>query len=115
MCDELEFIGSKKSILIAPAGHGKTSAISRCLKLCPETSCSLVLTHTHAGIASLKSKFSKENISSSKYRLETIDSFARNLVLSFMGSEFENLGAHPTNPVECCADANPKTMLPNDT
>ena len=23
--------------------------------------------------------------------------------------------AHPTNPVECCADANPKTMLPNDT
>ena len=25
------------------------------------------------------------------------------------------LSAHPTNPVECCADANPKTMLPNDT
>ena len=25
------------------------------------------------------------------------------------------LKAHPTNPVECCADANPKTMLPNDT
>ena len=23
--------------------------------------------------------------------------------------------AHPTNPVEGCADANPKTMLPNDT
>ena len=23
--------------------------------------------------------------------------------------------AHPTNPVECRADANPKTMLPNDT
>ena len=27
----------------------------------------------------------------------------------------ENTLAHPTNPVECCADANPKTMLPNDT
>ena len=27
----------------------------------------------------------------------------------------ERLGAHPTNPVEGCADANPKTMLPNDT
>ena len=25
------------------------------------------------------------------------------------------LTAHPTNPVEGCADANPKTMLPNDT
>ena len=23
--------------------------------------------------------------------------------------------AHPTNPVEGCADANPKTVLPNDT
>ena len=28
---------------------------------------------------------------------------------------FELFSAHPTNPVECCADANPKTMLPNDT
>ena len=30
----------------------------------------------------------------------------------------ESLGvlkAHPTNPVEGCADANPKTMLPSDT
>ena len=25
------------------------------------------------------------------------------------------LVAHPTNPVEGCADANPKTELPNDT
>lgn len=28
---------------------------------------------------------------------------------------YRALLAHPTNPVECCADANPKTMLPNDT
>ena len=28
---------------------------------------------------------------------------------------FTDFTAHPTNPVECCADANPKTMLPNDT
>ena len=26
-----------------------------------------------------------------------------------------HIAAHPTNPVEGCADANPKTMLPNDT
>ena len=26
-----------------------------------------------------------------------------------------DIQAHPTNPVEGCADANPKTMLPNDT
>ena len=29
--------------------------------------------------------------------------------------EILHFTAHPTNPVECCADANPKTMLPNDT
>ena len=27
----------------------------------------------------------------------------------------EDYSAHPTNPVEGCADANPKTELPNDT
>ena len=32
-----------------------------------------------------------------------------------MIEELDNRVAHPTNPVECCADANPKTMLPNDT
>ena len=31
------------------------------------------------------------------------------------GSGIEGFSAHPTNPVEGCADANPKTMLPNDT
>ena len=29
--------------------------------------------------------------------------------------DYGGFQAHPTNPVECCADANPKTMLPNDT
>ena len=36
-------------------------------------------------------------------------------VLGFLPKPFEAKSAHPTNPVECCADANPKTMLPNDT
>lgn len=30
-------------------------------------------------------------------------------------AKIKEVSAHPTNPVECCADANPKTMLPNDT
>ena len=30
-------------------------------------------------------------------------------------NHFRESRAHPTNPVEGCADANPKTMLPNDT
>ena len=35
--------------------------------------------------------------------------------LFYIIDEFCKHLAHPTNPVECCADANPKTMLPNDT
>ena len=33
----------------------------------------------------------------------------------YLSEKIELYAAHPTNPVECCADANPKTMLPNDT
>ena len=29
--------------------------------------------------------------------------------------KIQGIKAHPTNPVEGCADANPKTELPNDT
>ena len=36
------------------------------------------------------------------------------LILAVIGCQFAN-AAHPTNPVEGCADANPKTVLPNDT
>lgn len=43
----------------------------------------LVLTHTHAGIASLKEKFRLKNIPSSTYQLETICGFALNLVKAY--------------------------------
>ena len=33
----------------------------------------------------------------------------------YNGICYRLFSAHPTNPVEGCADANPKTMLPNDT
>ena len=37
-----------------------------------------------------------------------------NLHIAYSGKLGVEL-AHPTNPVEGCADANPKTELPNDT
>ena len=39
------------------------------------------------------------------------------ILLKFEFTSFRNPKnlAHPTNPVEGCADANPKTELPNDT
>lgn len=84
--DWTKFIKCNRGLLIAAAGHGKTTAIADCLLQCPDDSCQLVLTHTHAGIASLRTKFRKKNIPSSRYRLETITGFAQRYVLSYLGS-----------------------------
>ncbi|QUB71740.1 AAA family ATPase [Prevotella multiformis] len=85
MIDWKEFIDCFRGVLIAPAGHGKTTAIADCLLQCPEDSCQLVLTHTHAGIASLRTKFQKKNVPASRYHLETITGFAQRYVLNFFG------------------------------
>jgi len=74
-----------KSLLIAPAGYGKTHTISECLKVC--NGHQLILTHTHAGIASIKDKLKSSNISSDKYTVETISGFAQRYSLSFYVGE----------------------------
>ncbi|WP_024994383.1 UvrD-helicase domain-containing protein [Phocaeicola paurosaccharolyticus] len=86
MIDWSDFIKCERGLLIAPAGHGKTTAIADCLLQCPKDSCQLILTHTHAGIASLRTKFRIKNIPSNKYQLETITGFAQRYVLSILGS-----------------------------
>lgn len=75
------FISKRKSLLIAPAGYGKTYSISECLK--HTNGLHLILTHTHAGVASLKEKIKNNGISSDKYRVETIDSYAQKYVNAF--------------------------------
>lgn len=86
MTDWSDFIKCERGLLIAPAGHGKTTAIADCLLQCSEKSRQLILTHTHAGIASLRTKFQSKGIPSSKYHLETITGFAQRYVLAFLGS-----------------------------
>lgn len=81
MIDHLDFISKNKSMLIAPAGFGKTHTIVECLKRTDGKQ--LILTHTHAGVASLKEKIKNQGILSSKYSIETISSFAQKYVLSF--------------------------------
>ncbi|MEW8280454.1 MAG: UvrD-helicase domain-containing protein [Candidatus Thiodiazotropha sp.] len=75
------FINSDKALLIAPAGYGKTYTLARCLQ--HTEGMSLVLTHTHAGVASIKQKLKDAGIHSSKYSVETITSFAQKYVDSF--------------------------------
>lgn len=76
-----EFVSNSHSLLIAPAGFGKTHTISECLKFTQGKQ--LILTHTHAGVASIKEKIRKAGIQSSSYNVETITSFAQRYVLSY--------------------------------
>jgi DNA helicase-2/ATP-dependent DNA helicase PcrA len=71
-----EFLSKDKSMIIAPAGYGKTHTIMECLHVFEASKKCLILTHTHAGIASIKEKMQKGNITPGKFAIDTISSFA---------------------------------------
>lgn len=79
------FISTKKSIIIAPAGYGKTHSIAECLEYIQKNELGrhLILTHTHAGVHSIKEKLKKLNIDSKNYNVETISSFTQKFVHSY--------------------------------
>lgn len=78
-----KFISADKSMIIAPAGYGKTYTIADCISSYKGNKKVLVLTHTHAGVAALREKFKQKNLSSSSYHLETICTFALNLTNTY--------------------------------
>lgn len=71
-----EFLSKDKSMIIAPAGYGKTHTIMECLHLLEVGKKCLILTHTHAGVASIKDKMQKGSINPAKFAIDTISSFA---------------------------------------
>ncbi len=79
--DYVDFVSKEKSFVVAPAGYGKTHAIAICLNHTQGKQ--LILTHTHAGVASLKDKIQSQEISNTLYRVETITSFAQKYVNAF--------------------------------
>jgi len=79
--DYAEFVSKSKSMIVAPAGYGKTHAIAICLKHTKGRQ--LILTHTHAGVASLKEKIMQQSINKNHYRVETITGFAQKYVNAF--------------------------------
>ncbi|MFT4740404.1 MAG: hypothetical protein ACI9L9_001186 [Marivirga sp.] len=84
--DYQAFVDTKKSLLVAPAGYGKTFTIVECLKHTQGSQ--LILTHTHAGISAIKEKIAKNSdIKSSQYCIETISSFAQKYVNAFYVGE----------------------------
>lgn len=91
--DELlkEFLSKNKSLLISPAGYGKTYTIVECVKKVQGKS--LILTHTHAGISAIKKKLLSANVSKDKYQVETITSYAQKYVKSFYVGEIPSIDA----------------------
>lgn len=87
--DYQAFVDRDKTLLVAPAGYGKTHTIVECLKY--TTKRQLILTHTHAGVASIKEKIKKSSIASNRYNVETISSFAQKYVNAFyVGTDTPN-------------------------
>ncbi|MET0637834.1 MAG: UvrD-helicase domain-containing protein [Chitinophagaceae bacterium] len=79
--DFLGFVNGAKTKLVSPAGYGKTFTIVECLKHTEGKQ--LILTHTHAGIGSIKEKIRNADIESTKYTIETISSFAQQFVHAY--------------------------------
>ncbi|MEA3494261.1 MAG: UvrD-helicase domain-containing protein [Candidatus Margulisiibacteriota bacterium] len=79
--DYQDFVLKEKSLLVAPAGFGKTYTIAKCLEFTQGRQ--LVLTHTQAGVASLREKIKSNGIDPRKYRIQTIMSYAQKYVNAF--------------------------------
>lgn len=81
--NNFEFFSGERTLMIAPAGYGKTHLIAAAIIENPTEKPHLVLTHTHAGIASIRAKCSKLGGDPKLYKIETISGFAQRFVLAF--------------------------------
>lgn len=85
--DILDLLSVTRGAITAPAGCGKTHLIAEALKRHDQTEVAahpiLVLTHTNAGVAALRQRLNSLGVSSSCYRLSTIDGWAVRLAGMF--------------------------------
>jgi len=72
---------SRRGMVVAPAGCGKTYLLAE------SVACSsgrqLVLTHTHAGVRAIRGHLERQRVPSVKYRVITIDGFALRYASAF--------------------------------
>lgn len=83
MPPEIDLVAIQRGSITAPAGCGKTELITRSLAGRSPGKPVLILTHTNAGVAALRARLKKANISGAAYRLSTIDGFAMRLIGKF--------------------------------
>lgn len=94
-----------KGYVIAPAGYGKTHLIALAVRA--SSGRQLILTHTFAGVNSIKTKMSALGVHASKYQVDTIASWSLRLCLAYPKSSGWNTEC-PTSKqwnklYECCA------------
>ncbi len=82
-----------RGYVIAPAGYGKTHLIAQAVKESAQRQ--LVLTHTYAGVNSIKRKMQLLQIPPSQYQIDTIASWALRMCLYFPKTSKWNKD-HPT-------------------
>lgn len=80
---DVDLLAIDRGLVIAPAGCGKTQLIVEALKRHGGPRPVLVLTHTNAGVAALRTRLDRAKIRPAVYRLSTIDGFAIRLVGMF--------------------------------
>lgn len=78
------FIINSPNVLVAPAGYGKTHTIASSVKALRAKGIKriLVLTHTNAGITSIREKFKKESVPQNGVTICTIAGFLQRIVNS---------------------------------
>ena len=95
-----------KGYVIAPAGYGKTHLIALAVKA--GSNRQLILTHTFAGVNSIKSKMTYLGVPSSRYQVDTIASWSLRLCLAYpktSGWKVENPTSKQWNKLyESCRD-----------
>ena len=80
---EIDLLAIERGTVTAPAGCGKTHLIGDALGRHAGPKPILVLTHTNAGVAALRTKLERISVPSRRYRLSTIDGWAIRLVKTF--------------------------------
>lgn len=84
MSDEiaLQLANASNAFLIAPAGYGKTELIARAVSTNDQGK-ELLLTHTHAGVRSMRDRLKRLGVSTKRYMVKTIASWALKLAASY--------------------------------
>ena len=83
MTDAARLAATRRGCLVAWAGFGKTHLIAEAIAKYPDEKRQLVLTHTHAGVASLRSKLRQVGARSNSARVDTIAGWCFQYVVSF--------------------------------